>query len=706
MTKILNNRPLFYCLLAFGLGIFFARPIFLLEVGYCVFAGLSLVALIFLCVKFKRIKRLLVILIAVCLGALTFFISLACYDAKDYGTGNHDVVGRVCVSTVYDSSQNVILENVYVDGEKIDKNIQLYIYNTTEVEVGNIISFEGEISVVGLFTFGKFNSYNYKYNVPYSCNMNYEDISVDDLGSLTWSEALKQRVKGILDSNMNLTEAGVGYASLFGDKSSIPSEVKDSFSISGIAHLLAISGLHIGFVAVLLSFILKVFKVNKYARVILILSFLGAYCYVCSFSASVIRATLMWLIMELAGLFGKQYDRLNAWSLAGFVCLMFRPLNVFDGGFLLSFGCVFCIFLFAKPMEKLFERWHLPKKLAGTLGVVVPVQFGLLPLISVYYSSTSLLSIVANLIAVPLFEVFFIMLFIVVLLTLIIPALNFLLVVPELLIKGIIGFAGFVAQQKWAIINLTTLSGLVVITVYSVMFIASHYTNLNRKKKLISSWCILVIALIISTLSLIKCDAANNKITVINARNKDVYCLELNNISFVVGYFDEFAIDSVQSYALKSKLYSYDYYISLNNSIPQDTELFHNIYTCASVEGCTQLAQGEEYNFNNVRVTSVILGNKFAGLLFENQNMKIFICGNNSFNAGLCMDFETTYGTVDIILGAQKYIDSFKQFTSYNYLISSGQNVYVPNSQETINYNGNWTFDYINSKITNMRGVD
>ncbi len=699
MTKI-NNRPLFFCFLAFALGIYFARPIFCLNVYTCIFCFAFLFVFAFLCIKYKKIKTLILIFSAFCVGLGVFFISFFSFGAKSFENENYLISGRVCSCTTYENSESVILDSVYVNGEKQKHNFKVYIFKDNEMQVGDVIAFSATIKNVQLFELGKFNSYAYKYNVPYECSVSFDDVSISDTNNLSGPEKFRQLVFGVLQKNMSADEASVSYASLFGDKSYIEDDVRADFSTSGVAHLLAVSGLHVGFVALIIIWILKKIKVNNFVGFGILASFLGVYAYLCSFSASVLRASLMILIAELATLIGQRYEKLNALSIAGIVCLIINPLYVYDGGFLLSFACVLSIFMFSKRFERMFVKWHLPHCLASPLSVIVPVQLGILPILSNYFTKTSILTFFVNLLCVPIFEIFFILLFLTIPIVLLIPAFGWLLKLPQLIIYGIMFLAGKVANVKWAIINLTPFSGILIVGVYTVLFLFSHYVNFSWVIKTISCSVIIVVTLLISVISTLKIEPASNKITILNSYGNIVYCFEIDNESFAISNFDTNSINKLVRFAEYSRLYNIDNYISLNNIMPQDKNLFLNVYNANDEQ---------EYNevklFKNTMLMPIKVGLQFAGVYIKTKDISAFIMNNVKLNPGLCMELALLVGDVDIIFGEKQYATNILEYIDCDYAIVDGNCIYQKNNTFKPP-EMDFSFELKNNNVINMRGVN
>lgn len=704
MIKILNDRPLFYCFLAFGFGILFARPIFSLEIIPCILISLCIGLIAFFCIKYKKIVSVFLIIICFLLGILSFFISTQNFKSKDYSNQECLITGRICVVNIIEDNQSVILDNVYINQEKINSNLILFVYNSNELEEGTIIEFKSKPENTSLFTLKNFNSYNYKYDVHYSAYVSLDDITVNYMNKLSWSEKLKLSVKYQLFKNMDYDSASVCYASLFGDKTYIETSLKTSFSISGIAHLLAVSGLHVGFLVGFLAFLLNLTRMKKYLKFGIIIFILGIYCYLCDFSASVLRASIMFLILDLANLFGKRYDKLNAWGLAGIVCLLFRPLSVYDGGFLLSFCCVLCIFMFAKPLSQKLQKWHIPKFLVSTLGVMIPVQFGLLPLVSLYYNEISLFSILANFICVPLFEIFFVMLFVCLPIVLIIPIFSFVLFLPKTIISFIMHVASLISSIDFAIVRLTALTGLVVILIYLLLFLSSHYVNLKSKVKVLSIWVLTIVGLFSAIMSTYACNARESNVTVLNTNNTN-YCIELDGVSFVIGNFDGYSIDNLENYLVMSRLYNVDYFISLNGSIPsKERTYFKNVYSCQT-EGEFKLSENKIVK-NDIKLEPIYISNKFVGLFINSKSTSIMIFAEIKLNDLQYAQLGESFYNLDLVIGSSKMVDNFTQYNNAKTVLKDGKTVYNVKNDNLYSSNGNWTFEIKQGNIFNMRGVD
>ena len=189
---------------------------------------------------------------------------------------------------------------------------------------------------------------------------------------------------------------------LFGDKTSLPPEWKNIFAKAGITHIVALSGYNITIVAEWLGKILSLFLPLVGS---LLLSGFGIICFVLmtGASATAVRAGVMALIVLFGRAIGRQYDIKRGLFLAGLIMLIFEPrLLVFDISFQLSFLATLSLIYVSPLLEKHFG-WLTPKlKLRELFVATVSAQILVLPLILYKLGWLSFVSVLANLMILPL----------------------------------------------------------------------------------------------------------------------------------------------------------------------------------------------------------------------------------------------------------------------------------------------------------------
>lgn len=195
-------------------------------------------------------------------------------------------------------------------------------------------------------------------------------------------------------------------ALLLGDDNDIGYEMNTAFKISGVRHIIAVSGLHVSILFGLIYLLT--------ARKRLLTTFIGIplvllFAALAGFTPSVVRAAVMHILMVLANLFDREYDAPTAMGFAGLIILASEPLAVTSVGFQLSFGCVAGILLFYVPIrsyllhDKRLGRFKKPyigglvrgfsSSLAVSLGAVSLTT----PLCAYYFGTVSLISPLSNL---------------------------------------------------------------------------------------------------------------------------------------------------------------------------------------------------------------------------------------------------------------------------------------------------------------------
>jgi competence protein ComEC len=196
---------------------------------------------------------------------------------------------------------------------------------------------------------------------------------------------------------------------LIGDRSEIPYEVKDAFVNSGVMHILAVSGLHVGMIILIVFALLTTFRLPEQVRIIVTCSILIFYVFLTGQSPSVVRATVMGIIVLCSMLVERKIDVYNSLALAAIVLLFFDAKQLFQPGFQLSFTAVISI---VSLYPKIFSIQNiLPEKtrgnnavkfVIGLVAVSISAAIGTLPFTSYYFGKISIIGLVANLLIVPL----------------------------------------------------------------------------------------------------------------------------------------------------------------------------------------------------------------------------------------------------------------------------------------------------------------
>ena len=194
---------------------------------------------------------------------------------------------------------------------------------------------------------------------------------------------------------------------LLADRSEIDYVTKTQFINAGVIHVLAVSGLHVGFVVIIFIFLFG--RLNIYHRSILTIIGLLAFMFITGLQPSVFRATVMAVIIIIAFMTNRSTNLFNSLALASIIILVLNPQEIFNPGFQLSFSAVLGIALFYSPIEKMIRRIELKSKairyILLFMAVSLSAQIGTLPLTLIYFGKLSIISLFANLFVIPIIAI-------------------------------------------------------------------------------------------------------------------------------------------------------------------------------------------------------------------------------------------------------------------------------------------------------------
>ncbi len=202
----------------------------------------------------------------------------------------------------------------------------------------------------------------------------------------------------------------VAAALLAGEREYLDKETRTLFSASGVMHILAISGLHVGIIYLVLMWLfspLKKIESLKYIRFFVILAALWGYAFITGLSPSVTRAALMFSLFLAADIFQRKNNPFNTLAVAAFLMLMINPLLVRDVAFQLSYLAVLGIVAFYRPFTRPL-RTGLPliDRLWSLVAVSLAAQVTTFPLTLYYFHRFSFLFPLTNILVIPLVTLF------------------------------------------------------------------------------------------------------------------------------------------------------------------------------------------------------------------------------------------------------------------------------------------------------------
>ena len=231
---------------------------------------------------------------------------------------------------------------------------------------------------------------------------------------------MQQRIALYLKSKMgDNSQSAILTAFVTGSKESIGKSTKETFRSSGAAHLLALSGLHVGILFMILNRITALFSLTLAARrmrVLVVVGCTAAFLAITGFIPSLARAIIMAAICSIAKVWGYRIARAETLVITAFLLICYNPQVVASIGFQLSFAAMAGIMLImptlSESLKRVMERWRgrgmasrticwCAERITAPLLLTISCQITTLPLCLYYFQSFSNYYLITNLIAIP-----------------------------------------------------------------------------------------------------------------------------------------------------------------------------------------------------------------------------------------------------------------------------------------------------------------
>lgn len=375
----------------------------------------AVIAIIVTLVK-KRLKPLILIAVAtlvfIC-GTVGCFARISAFSKRDIEIVDGQVFkiyGTVCDKFESESYDYIIVKNVTANGEKLTGKVRVYLTDSYGefCDVGYSVEFFAELKSYETFEYGKLN-YAVQKNVKYSCSV-YGGLKSRYRFSLFGY--VRSSIRKALFENLDGDTAAICYAMLTGDTQAVENDAIKSFRQGGVAHIFAVSGLHIGIVYGILQFFCKRLKLNKFLSAAICIGAVAFYCGVCGFTVSSLRAAIMCTVASISKLSYQKNDSLNSLAVAVVIIMTISPLSLFTAGFQLSVCAAGGIIVFSKGFERSFNKIKIPNKISSGVGVAFGAQVGTLPVMLANFGYISGAGLILNVIIIPVLSALFAFLFV------------------------------------------------------------------------------------------------------------------------------------------------------------------------------------------------------------------------------------------------------------------------------------------------------
>lgn len=256
------------------------------------------------------------------------------------------------------------------------------------------------------FDYKKYLSRKKIYRQVYLSGKNWKKSGNTNASITTNAENLREKLLTIYRSQpIDQRELEILSALTLGYKRDMDPETKRVFSSAGAMHVLAVSGLHVGIIFLVISFLLGFLRKQKSGRflfVILTISILWGYAIITGLSPSVMRAAAMFTIFVIGENLQRKANIYNSLAASAFFLLLLNPNNLFDIGFQLSYSAVFGIVYLQPKLKQLFTfKYKIVQSVWLLLTVSVAAQIATFPLSAYYFNQFPSYFWITNCIVIP-----------------------------------------------------------------------------------------------------------------------------------------------------------------------------------------------------------------------------------------------------------------------------------------------------------------
>jgi len=259
---------------------------------------------------------------------------------------------------------------------------------------------------------------------------------------------------------------------LLADRGDISYETKTEFINAGVVHVLAVSGLHVGYIILIFLFLFGRF--NIYLRSIL--TIVGLFCFmlITGVPPSVFRATVMATVLIIAFLANRSTNLLNSISIAAVIILVINPNELFNPGFQLSFSAVLAIGIILPRLNELINKWNIQNKPLKYIilfsAVSLSAQIGTLPFTLLYFNKFSVIALVTNLIVIPAIGMIIAAAIVMLIFSTVLPFIAiYIAAVNDLIASGVLSLIKFSGNLSFSYLSITDYS-IVDLIIFYLMF--------------------------------------------------------------------------------------------------------------------------------------------------------------------------------------------------------------------------------------------
>ena len=392
------------------------------------------------------------------------------------------------------------------EGSILQKNhrIQVNVYSMDPIpglKYGSIISVSGEIKIpAGRRNFGGVDTRKFlaARGISGTMNVSLKTIKILEGREFSWIKntgyKLRHSIITTLDKCLPSEESSVIAGMLIGYTANMPEELEEDFRRAGLSHIMAVSGANIAFLLVPFLWLLKKIGFNPRWSSAIAFPAMIFYVFATGMEASVVRAAIMAGVTLTGMLLWRNSDIYCSIAFSAIIILLNNSFMLYDLGFILSFSATLSLVIFYKAIFKKLPA-RLPKFIKDVLAGTIAAQIGVIPIIAYCFNTFSVISILSNLLIVPLTGLLTVLGALAVILGNIYMPIGLVLGVLSRIVTDIILFITRAsASIPWAEINIATPSFILVI-IYYFLILYFRYCHFRIRKEAAKPFAAAILAI-------------------------------------------------------------------------------------------------------------------------------------------------------------------------------------------------------------------
>lgn len=453
--------------------------------GSIAFLSIPIAAIILLITKNKKI-----IVILICLMISIGYVSIL----ENKYSKISDMPIKEMVTIISDIQEKeykkVCTAKIVRNNKKILINIKMS-QDIPSIKYGDSLYIEGEFKKPEEAR--NYKGYNYKQYLKTKKiigTVELEKAKILKSSNGSFIHNIQKYIKDTINGTLTDEEGNLLLAILLGDKDKLSEDIQESFKTSNLSHMLAVSGAHVSYIILGLTYVLQNSIIGKKNGKIVCIFFLLVFMAITNFTPSVTRACIMAVLTLFSGIVYRKSDVYTNISVAALITLIFNPYSLLDLGFQLSYGGTIGIIIFIKRIQEKKSNSKVVNYIKQMALVSIYANIIIIPIMMYHFNTVSLTFIISNIMASPILGIIVINGFLFIITSITVKPLTRLIAI---FIKPILSILIKISQ----ICSKLPFSNILVVTPYMFNVISYYAIILYCIKSKKNNKCKIIICLLI-----------------------------------------------------------------------------------------------------------------------------------------------------------------------------------------------------------------